>query len=103
MRLLSTDATAKYRLRIISAVKLCGLPKPVVGMVGHSDALTFVAVWVGRGRMASVMQDPEKPSLFSCSTFRHLARETMLEVDMEALDGPPHLVEFLDAVAEWME
>ncbi len=103
MRMMSTDATARYRLRLISAIRLCGLPRPVVGTVGHTDSPAFVVVWIGRGKMASIMQDPDQPSLFSCSTFRHLVREEMLEVDLEALDGPPQLVEFLDAVAEWVE
>jgi len=104
MRMMSTSPTAKYRLRILSAIKLCfpRLPKPVVGVTNEASPHSFVAIWLGFGKMAFLAQDNEKPSMFSCKTFRHLAVESSLEVDMEAMDGPPLLIEFLDAVADWM-
>jgi hypothetical protein len=101
MRMMSTAVTAKYRLRILSAVKLyVDLPKPVIGVVGDPPVLALV--WMSDGKLATIMQSSEQPAMFACRTFRHLTPKSSLDVDLEALDGPPLLMEFLDAVADWL-
>lgn len=101
MRMMSTAPTTKYRFRILSAVKFYAkLPKPIVGILGDPTAL--VLVWMSVGKMATIIQDAEHPALFVCKTFHHLKPESSLDVDLEALDGPPLLMEFLDAVVDWL-
>lgn len=100
MRMMSTAPTAKYRFRIISAVKFTRLPKPVVGILGDPTAL--VLVWMSVGKMATIIQSSEHPAMFVCKTFHYLKLESSLDVDLEALDGSPLLMEFLDAVADWL-
>lgn len=100
MRMMCTGA-AKYRMRVLYAIKLAKLPKPTVAAM--IDGVLGIS-WSGKdGRLATIVQVPGKPSWFGCQTFgRHLRPISSMEIDMEALDGPVSLMEFLDAIAGWL-
>jgi len=97
MRMLNTGA-AKYRMRVLYAIKLVRLPQPTVVMV---DGIMGVS-WSYDNRLITIVQFPQQPSRFCCQTFVRLKTVSRQDVDLEALDGPAQLVEFLDAMANWL-
>lgn len=101
MMLMSTGA-AKYRMRILQAMRIAQVPEP--------DSLGIVAGWGlgvswrrSDGRLATIVQLPGKPSHFGCWTYSHLTPITASEIDLDAPDGPLDLMEFLDLISGWLE
>jgi hypothetical protein len=91
---------AKYRMRILYAIRLAKLPKPTMAAMIHG---VLGISWSGRdGRLATIVQVPGKPSWFGCQTFSRLKPISVTEINMEALDGPVSLMEFLDMIAGWL-
>jgi hypothetical protein len=97
MRFLSTGA-AKYRMRVLSAIKFVRLPQPSITMTCG----VFSVSWICGQRIAIIVQNIDNPSYFNCLTFFNLKPDVdFLEINLDALDGPARLVEFLDAIAVW--
>lgn len=97
MMLVSTGSK-KYRMRVLYAVRLSKVPKPSVAVI--EDVL--VVSWHSGARLAIIIQTPGQPSRFGCQTFHCLKPISVMEIDMEALDGPASLMVFLDAIADWL-
>jgi len=100
MRMMCTGA-AKYRMRILYAIKLASVPEPTTAMIDGA----LKASWSGKdGRLATIVQMPKKSSWFLCQTFgRHSLPISSMEIDLEALDGPANLMWFLDGIADWLK
>lgn len=96
MRLMSTGAP-KYRMRVLSAIKLVGLPKPSITIYE-----TFVVSWFCGKLLVQIIESLDHPSHFDCRIFVYLKPLSSIEINLDALDGPARLVEFLDAVAVWL-
>lgn len=98
MRMISTG-TAKYRMRVLFAIKLVRLlPKPTVAIVNGVLGVS----WRRGDLFVMIIQNTKRPSQFDCQTFIDFKKNSSTIIELEALDGPVRLVEFLDAVADWL-
>jgi hypothetical protein len=89
---------AKYRMRILFAIKLVRLPKPTVAIVNGVLGVS----WRRGDLFAMIIQNIKRPSQFDCQTFIDFKKNSSTIIELEALDGPVRLLEFLDAVADWL-
>jgi len=99
MRMMSTGA-ARYRMRVLQAIRLSQVPKPTIITV--IDGVLGIS-WSNGKQLATIVQVPGLPARFGCQTFMRLRPLSAMDVDLDALDGPAHLMEFLETVADWME
>jgi hypothetical protein len=87
-------------MRVIQAIRLAQVPKPTI--VAMIDGLLGIS-WGNGRQLATIVQIPGLPAQFGCQTFVRLKPVSNMMVDLDELDGPARLMEFLDAVGEWLE
>ncbi len=98
MMLVNTGAK-KYRMRLLYAIRLAGISRPKVTVVDDVLGVSFGNL----AKLATIVQHPTAPSCFVCQTFVRLKPNSLAEIDLEDIDGPARLLEFLDAAADWLE
>jgi len=97
MRLWSTGS-AKYRMRVLSAINLAGLPKPTIALADGAFGIS----WSHNRRLVTIVQMADRPSYFVCQTFNRLKPISKSEIDLETLEGPLAFLEFLNVVESWL-